>query len=118
MGSSEVSEKDTVLFAPEYKYRLRLTVTGRIRELTPDAAAALSACSQTHRDLPTFLKEYTHEVEVAGDDKPVWLIWQRSLVAPFRAERSGGGDIDAYAILAGAVHGKLLLFVTAFESLR
>ena len=51
-------------------------------------------------------------------DKAVWLISQRSLVAPFRAERSSSGDIDVYAILAGAFHGKLLLFVTAFESLR
>jgi hypothetical protein len=78
----------------------------------------LSAWSQPNPDLPAFLKEYTHEVEAAVADKAVWLIWQRSLVAPFRAERSSGGDIDVYAILAGAFHGKLLLFVTAFESLR
>jgi hypothetical protein len=118
VGSSEIAEKDTVLIAPEYKYRLRLTATGRIRELPPDTIAALSAWSQTHPNLPAFLKEYTHEVEVTVDDKPVWLIWQRSLVAPFRAERNGSDDIDVYAILAGAFHGKLLLFVTAFESLR
>lgn len=118
VGSSEISEKDSVLIAPGNKYRLRLTVTGRIRELTPDTAEALAAWSRIHADLPAFLKEYTHEVEVAVDDKPVWLIWQRSLVAPFRAERSSGGDVDVYAILAGAFHGKLLLFVTAFESLR
>jgi hypothetical protein len=78
----------------------------------------LSACSQPNPDLPAFLKEDTHEVEAAVADKAVWLIWQRSLVAPFRAERSSGGDIDMYAILAGAFHSKLLLFVTAFESLR
>jgi hypothetical protein len=118
VGTSEISEKDTVLIAPEYKYRLRLTVTGRIRALTPDAGEALSAWSQTHADLPAFLKEYTHEVEVAGNDKPVWLIWQRSLVVPFKVERSSGGGIEAYAILAGAFHGRLLLFVTAYESLR
>jgi hypothetical protein len=116
VGSSEIAEKDTLLIAPEHKYRLRLRATGRIRELPPDTIVALSAWSQTHPDLPVFLKEYTHEVEVAVDDKPVWLIWQRSLVAPFRAERSSGGDIDVYAILAGAFHGKLLLFVTAFKS--
>jgi uncharacterized YccA/Bax inhibitor family protein len=117
VGTSEISEKDTVLIAPEYKYRLRLTVTGRIRALTPDAGEALSAWSQTHADLPAFLKEYTHEVEVAGVGKPVWLIWQHSLVAPFRAERSSGGVVDVYAILAGAFRGKLVLLVTAFESL-
>ena len=78
----------------------------------------MSAWSQPNPDLPAFLKEYTHEVEAAVADKAVWLIWQRSLVAPFRAERSSGGDIDVYAILAGAFHSKLLLFVTAFESLR
>jgi hypothetical protein len=118
LGTSEISDKDTVLIAPEYKYRLRLTVTVRIQEVTPDAAAALLAWSQTHPDLPAFLKEYTHEVEVAGNDKPVWLIWQRSLVVPFKVERSSGGGIEAYAILAGAFHGRLLLFVTAYESLR
>jgi hypothetical protein len=118
VGTSEISEKDTVLIAPEFKYRLQLRATGRIRELTPDAVAALSAWSRMHADLPAFLEQYTHEVEVAVDDKPVWLIWQRSLVAPFRAERSSGGDIDVYAILAGAFRGKLLLLVTAFESLR
>jgi hypothetical protein len=114
VGTSEPAGGDTFLIAPEYKYRLQLKATGRIRELTPDAAAALSAWSQTHPDLPAFLKEYTHEVEVTVDDKPVWLIWQRALVAPFRAERSDGGDIEVYAILAGTFRGKLLLLVTAF----
>jgi hypothetical protein len=116
--SSEIAEKDTMLIAPQFKYRLQLRATGRIRELTPDAVTALSAWSRIHTDLPAFLKEYTHEVEVTVDDKPVWLIWQRALVAPFRAERSSGGDIDVFAILAGAFHGELLLLVTAFESLR
>ena len=69
-----------------------------------------------HSDLPMFLKEYTHEVEVTIDDKSLWLLWQRSLVAPFRTERSDGGDIDVYAILGGTFHGRLLLAVTAFES--
>jgi hypothetical protein len=66
--SSEIAEKDSVLIAPEYKYRLQLRATGRIRELPADTIAALSAWSQTHPDLPAFLKEYTHEVEVAVDD--------------------------------------------------
>jgi hypothetical protein len=118
VGSSEPADVDTALIAPAYKYRLQLKATGRIRELTPDTVSALSAWRRIHADLPEFLREYTHEVEVAVDDKPVWLVWQRSLVAPFRAERTGGGDIDVYAILAGAFHGKLLLFVTAFESVR
>jgi hypothetical protein len=117
VGSAEIAEKnDTVLIAPGYKYRLRLRATGRLRELSPDTVEALSAWSQTHRDLPAFLKEYTHEVDVAVDDRSAWLIWQRSLVAPFRAERGSGGDIDVYAILAGAFRGRLLLLVTAFES--
>ena len=118
VGSSESAKGDSALIAPEYKYRLKLKATGRIRELTPDAAAALTAWSQTHPDLPAFVKEYTHEVEVVVDEKPVWLIWQRSLVAPFGADRSSGGDIEVYAILGGTFHGKLLLAVTAFGSLR
>ncbi len=117
VGSSELAAVETRLIAPEFKYRLKLRATGRIRELTPDAVDAISAWSQMHADLPAFVKEYTHEVEVALDDKSVWLIWQRSLVVPFRAERSGGGSIEAYAILAGSFRGKLLLLVTAFESL-
>jgi hypothetical protein len=36
---------------------------------------------------------------------------------PFRAERSNGGVVDLYAILAGTFRGKLVLLVTAFESL-
>jgi hypothetical protein len=36
---------------------------------------------------------------------------------PFRAERGSGGDIETYAILADPFRGRLLLFVTAFESL-
>jgi hypothetical protein len=118
VGSSEPADGDTLLIAPEFKYRLQLRATGRVRELTPDAVTALSAWSRMHADLPAFSREYTHEVEVTVDDKAVWLIWQRSLVAPFRAERSSGGDIDVFAILAGAFRGKLLLLVTAFESLR
>jgi hypothetical protein len=116
VGSSKAASKDTALIAPEYKYRLRLRSTGHIRNLTPDMMDAVSAWSRTNPDLPAFLKEYTQEVEVVVEDKSVWLIWQRSLVAPFRAERGSGGDIDVYAILAGVFHGKLLLFATAFES--
>lgn len=116
VGSSETVGKITALIAPEYKYRLRLRATGRMRKLTPDMVDAVSAWSRTNSDLPAFLKEYTHEVEVVVEDKSVWLIWQRSLVAPFRAERSSGGDIDVYAIFAGVYHGKPLLFATAFES--
>ena len=116
VGSVDAADNSTVLIAPEYKYRLRHKATGRMRELSPDMVEALSPWSQTHRDLPAFLKEYTHEVEVAVDDRSVWLIWQRSLVAPFRAERGSGGDIEVYAILAGAFRGKLLLLVTAYES--
>jgi hypothetical protein len=70
-----------------------------------------------HADLPAFLKHYTHEVEVVVDERSVWLLWQHSLVTPFREERSGGGDIEVLAILAGTFRGRLLLFVTAFESL-
>lgn len=118
LGSSESAEADTVLFAPDFKYRLRLKATGRIRELSPDATAALAALGKMHSDLPAFLKEYTHEVEVVLDDRSLWLLWQRSLVAPFRAERSGGGDIEVHAILGGTFRGRALLLVTAFESLR
>lgn len=77
----------------------------------------MSAWGKMHSDLPAFLREYTHEVEVAVNGKAMWLLWQRSLVAPFRVERSDGGDIEVYAILAGAFHGELLLLVTAFESI-
>ena len=35
----------------------------------------------------------------------------------FRAERSNGGEMAIYAICAGAFQGRLLLLVTAFESL-
>lgn len=110
VGPTEIAENSPALVAPEYKYRLRLRAT-------PDTVEALSAWRQTHRDLPEFLKEYTHEVEVGIDGRSVWLIWQRSLVAPFRAELISGGDIDIYAILAGTFRGKLLLLVTTFESL-
>ena len=112
-----VATHGTLLIAPDFKYRLRLKATGRMRELTSDAAAALAAWGKMHSDLPAFLKEYTHEVEVTVDAKPMWLLWQRSLVEPFRAERSDGGDIEVYAILAGVFRGKPLLFVTAFESI-
>lgn len=115
--SSAPAAKETHLIAPEFKYRLQLRATGRIRELTPDTVDAMSAWSQIQAGLPAFVNEYTHEVEVALDDRSVWLLWQRALVSPFRAERSGGGNIEAYAILAGSFRGKLLLFVTAFESL-
>ena len=57
--------------------------------------------------LPAFLKESTHEIEVAVDGKPMWWRRQRSLVAQFRTERSDGGDIETYAIRAGAFHGRL-----------
>ena len=117
VGSSEPAAKENHLLAPMFKYRLKLRATGRIRDLTPDTLDAMSAWRQMQAGLPEFVNEYTHEVEVALDDKSVWLIWQRALVPPFRAERSGGGNVDAYAILAGSFRGKLLLFVTAFESL-
>jgi hypothetical protein len=115
--SSEPAERDTVLIAPEYKYRLQLKATGRIRELTPEVAEAMSAWSRAYPDLAAPLKEYTHEVEVSIGDQSLWLAWQRSLVAPFRTERSSGGNVEIYAVLGGAFHGKVLLFVTAFESL-
>jgi hypothetical protein len=117
VGSSDLTATETRLVAPEFKYRLRLRATGRMRELTADSADAISVWSRMHAGLPAFVKEYTHEVEVAPDDKSLWLLWQGSLVAPFRAERSSGGDIEVYAILAGTFRGNLLLFVTAFESL-
>ena len=77
---------------------------------------AMSAWSRAYPDLSAPLKEYTHEVEVSVDDQTLWLTWQRSLVAPFRTERSSGGNMEVYAVLGGVFHGKLLLFVTAFES--
>jgi len=107
---------ETRLISPEFKYRLQLRATGRIRELTPEAVDAIAMWGRMLPDLPAFLKEYTHEVEVEVDHESLWLLWQRSLVAPFRAERSDGGDIEVLAILAGTFRGRLLLFVTAFES--
>jgi hypothetical protein len=101
---------------PEFKYRLQVNATGKIRELTPDTTAALTIWGRTEPGLPAFLKEYTHEVEVLANDKPLWLVWQRSLVAPFGAERSSGGAMIVYAICAGSIQGRLLLLVTAFES--
>jgi hypothetical protein len=116
VGPSESAEALTVLLPPEFKYRLKVNTTGNIRELTPDTAAALADWGRTEPGLPAFLKEYTHEVEVTANGKPIWLLWQRSLVAPFRAERRNGGTMDVYAICAGAYRGRLLLLVTAFES--
>ena len=118
IGAPELASRDTVLIAPQYKYRLQFKATGRIRDLSPTSQEALAAWTPMHRDLQAFLKEYTHEVEVVQDDRPLWLPWQRKLVAPFQAERGGGGDIEAYAILAGVFRGQLLLVVTAFESVR
>lgn len=117
VGVTESTEEVSVLLPPEFKYRLRVNATGNIRQLTPDTAAALSVWGRTESGLPAFLKEYTHEVEVIANDKPVWLIWQRSLVAPFRAERSSGSAMDIYAICAGTFQGRLMLLITAFESL-
>ena len=116
VGSSEGAALETHLISPEFKYRLRVRATGRIRELTPVAVDAMSVWSRMVEGLPAFVKAYTHEVEIEADDRSTWLLWQRSLVASFRAERSNGGDIEVHAILAGTFHGKLLLFVTAFEA--
>lgn len=116
-GAYDSSEANTVLLAPEFKYRLKVNATGNIRLLSPKTAATLSTWGRTESRLPAFLKEYTHEVEVTANDKPIWLVWQRSLVAPFRAERSNGGAMEIYAICAGALQGRLLLLVTAFESI-
>ena len=118
IGPPGLASRDAVLIAPEYKYRLRFKATGRIRELSPTSQEALAAWTPMHPSLQAFLKEYTHEVEVVQDDRSHWLPWQRKLVAPFQAERAGGGDIEAYAILAGVFRGQLLLVVTAFESVR
>ena len=117
VGAADGSEANTVLLSPEFKYRLKVNATGNIRPLSPETAAILSTWGKAESGLPAFLKEYTHEVEVTANDKPIWLVWQRSLVAPFRAERSNGGAMEIYAILAGAIQGRLLLLVTAFESL-
>ncbi len=116
VGTTESAEAVAVLLPPEFKYRLKIIATGNIRQLTPDTAAALSDWGKTEPGLPAFLKESTHAVEVTANDRSVWLIWQRSLVVPFRAERSNGGAMDVYAICAGAFRGRLLLLVTAFES--
>ena len=118
LGSSASTEGDTLLIAPDFKYRLQLKATGRIRELAPNAAEALAVWGKMQSGFPAFLKEYTHEVEVKVDEKSLWLLWQRSLVAPFRAERSNGGAIEVYAILGGTFHGRLLLAVTGFESVQ
>lgn len=117
VGAADSSAANTVLLTPEFKYRLKVNATGNIRELSPETAAGLSTWGRTESRLPAFLKEYTHEVEVTANDKQIWLVWQRSLVAPFRAERSNGGAMEIYAILAGAIEGRMLLLVTAFESI-
>jgi hypothetical protein len=111
VGPTQSAEGLTVLLPPEFKYRLKVNATGNIRELAPDTAAAMSEWGKTEPGLPAFLKEYTHEVQVTANDASIWLVWQRSLVAPFRAERGNGGAIDVYAICAGAFRGRLLLLV-------
>lgn len=116
-GAADSSEANTVLVTPEFKYRLKVNATGNIRPLSPETAATLSTWGRTESRLPAFLKEYTHEVEVTANENSLWLIWQRSLVAPFKAERSNGGAMEIYAICAGASQGRLLLLVTAFESI-
>jgi hypothetical protein len=116
VGGPENANRVDVVLPPEFKYRLQVNATGKIRELTPDTTAALTIWGRTEPGLPAFLKEYTHEVEVLANDKPLWLVWQRSLVAPFGAERSSGGAMIVYAICAGSIQGRLLLLVTAFES--
>jgi hypothetical protein len=61
VGASEPAATETRLIAPEFKYRLRLRATGRIRELTPEAVDAIFIWNRMHADLPAFVNEYTQK---------------------------------------------------------
>lgn len=101
---------------PLFRYRLHLTTSGAVQALSEPRLSAVQAWGRSLRDGASFVKVFTHEVEVEADGKRFWLPWQASLVAPFRQELEGGGKLTVNVLLAGAVQSELLLLAISFVS--
>lgn len=101
---------------PLFRYRLKLSTTGAVQELTEPRLSAIQAWGHSLRDGPAFVKVFTHEVDVETQGTRFWLPWQSSLVAPFKEELGSGGHLKANVLLAGAIQTEVLLLGISFIS--
>jgi hypothetical protein len=101
---------------PLFRYRLKLTTTGAVRELHEPRLSAIQAWGRSLRDGTSFVKVFTHEIEVESQGVKFWLPWQSSLVSPFREELGSGGNLTVNVLLAGAIPTELLLVAVSFIS--
>lgn len=105
-----------IVVPPRFRYRLQLSTTGVVQALSEPRLSAVLAWGHSLREGASFVKVFTHEIEVEAQGQRFWLPWQDSLVAPFRQELAGGGRLTVNVLLAGAVQSELLLLAISFVS--
>ncbi len=101
---------------PLFRYQLKLTTSGKVQPLSEPRLSAVQAWGRSLRDGASFVKVFTHEIEVESQGKRFWLPWQASLVPPYTQELGSGGKLTANVLLAGAVQSELLLLAISFVS--
>ena len=61
-----------------------------------------------------FTQLFTHEVEVTEGGKTFWILWQKSLIAPFEKEMKNGGAMVVRVLLLGARGQDVLFFAIGY----
>ncbi len=115
MAKMVAEDVKQIYVPPLFRYRLSLATTGTVRGLAEPRLSATQAWGRSLRDGASFVRVFTHEIEVETQGVKFWLPWQTSLVTPFTEELGSGGNLKVNVLLAGATQTEVLLLAISFN---
>ena len=105
---------DVTIEAGNYKYRVRVTYLGQVREVGTPLAGFLDvwAASLGKSQVRPLLQ---HEILVREGPREYWLVIQDQLLAPLRSEVAAGGEVDLYIMRLGSMRSGPIYVVNEFQ---
>ena len=105
---------DVTIEAGNYKYRVRVTYLGQVREVGTPLAGFLDAWAASLRksQIRPLLQ---HEILVQEGLREYWLVIQDQLLAPLRSEVAAGGEVDRYIMRLGSMRSGPIYVVNEFQ---
>ena len=106
--------RDQVLVPPNFRYRLTLNASGKMRAISMQRKNALERWAIAY-NAAAQIKYVDFEVEVSDGQRTFWLPWKKPHLVRFSDEFRGGGTMMAGVLLTGAIDNELLFVVVAFQ---
>lgn len=113
-GATATQGRDQVLVPPNFRYRLTLNASGKMRAISLQRKNALERWAFTYNTAAQ-IQYVDYEVEVSDGQRTFWLPWKKPHLMRFSDEFRGGGTMMAGVLLTGAIDNELLFVVIAFQ---